>query len=283
MDDECSGCLYGEFSRPHNRRRRVGIAMQSTLDAFLASGILAFMLTFARLGTAIMIMPGLGDSFVSARIRLHMALGISFVLFPIVMHYVPSPIPPTFVLVSLIVMEVIIGLLIGTFARIFMTALDTAGMIISMQSGLSNAQVFNPSLASQGSIMGAFLSVTGILLLFVTNLHHLLIIGLVESYEMFPLGALPDTGSMAELMVQAVSASFMIGVKLSAPFIVMTLLIYVGMGVLARLMPQIQVFMVALPLQILVSILLFTLVLTAIFSHWLGEYEAAIMFFLNGG
>ncbi len=256
--------------------------MQSALEAFLASGILAFMLTFARLGTALMIMPGLGDSFVSERIRLHMALGISFVLFPIVMLYIPSPIPPTFVLVALIGMEVIIGLLIGTVARIFMTALDTAGMIISMQSGLSNAQVFNPSLASQGSIMGAFLSVTGVLLLFVTNLHHLLITGAIESYELFPIGVLPDTGSMAELIAQAITSSFQIGVKLSAPFIVMTLLIYVGMGVLARLMPQIQVFMVALPLQILLSLILFSIVLVALFSYWLGEFEASMLFFLNG-
>ena len=256
--------------------------MQSTLEAFLAGGILAFMLTFARVGTAIMIMPGLGDSFVSERIRLHMALGISFVLFPIVMHYVPSPVPSTFVLVTLIMMEVIIGLLIGTVARIFMTALDTAGMIISMQAGLSNAQVFNPSLAAQGSVMGAFLSVTGVLLLFMTDLHHLLITGVIESYELFPLGALPDTGSMAELMADAVTSSFKIGVKLAAPFIVLTLLVYVGMGVLSRLMPQIQVFMVALPLQILLSILLFILVLTSLFSYWLGEFEAGMLYFLSG-
>ena len=257
--------------------------MQSTLEAFLAGGILAFMLTFARLGTAIMIMPGFGDSFVSERIRIHIALGMSFVLFPVIMPYIPSPIPSTFLLISLIGMEVIIGLLIGTVARIFMTALDTAGMIISMQSGLSNAQVFNPSLASQGSVMGAFLSVTGVLLLFITDLHHLMIIGLIESYELFPLGALPDTGSMAELIVQAVTSSFQIGVKLAAPFIVMTLLVYVGMGVLSRLMPQIQVFMVALPLQILLSMVLFSIVLTAIFSYWLGEFEAAMLFFLDGG
>ncbi len=257
--------------------------MQSTLEAFLAGGVLAFMLTFARMGTAIMIMPGLGDSFVSERIRLHMALAISFVLFPFVMPYIPHPVPPSFVLVTLIAMEIIIGLFIGTIARIFMIALDTAGMVISMQSGLSNAQVFNPALAAQGSIMGAFLSVTGIVLIFATNLHHLLITGLIESYELFPLGALPDTGSMAEFMVEAVTSSFSIGVKLASPFIVMTLLIYVGMGVLSRLMPQIQVFMVVLPLQILLSVILLSIVLMALFSYWLGEFEAGAMFFLSGG
>ena len=255
--------------------------MQSTLDVFLTSGVLAFVLTFTRIGTAIMIMPGLGDSFVSERIRLHTALGISFVLFPLVLPYIPYPVPPTFALVTLVAMELIIGLLIGTVGRILMMALDTAGMVISMQSGLANAQVFNPSLATQGSIMGAFLTVTGIVVLFATNLHHLLITAVVESYQMFPLGVIPDTGSMAELVSETVSASFLIGVKLASPFIVMTLLIYVGMGVLSRLMPQIQVFMVALPAQILLSVILSMFVLVAIFSYWIGAFEEGVIIFLE--
>ncbi len=228
-----------------------------------------------------MIMPGLGDSFVSNRIRLHMALGISFVMFPIIMPYIPSPVPPTFALVTLIAMELIIGLFIGTIARIFMTALDTAGMVISTQSGLANAQVFNPSLASQGSIMGALLSVTGVLILLETNLHHLLIMAIVESYELFPLGIIPDIGEMADMMAEVVASSFLIGIKLSMPFIVVTLLIYVGMGVLSRLMPQIQVFMVVMPLQILISIMLFAMVLSTLLLFWLGEFEEGMMFFLR--
>lgn len=257
--------------------------MQSALEAFLVSGVLAFMLTFVRIGTAIIIMPGLGDSFVSTRVRLHMALGISFVLFPFLLPYMPSPLPTTFALISLIAMELIIGLLIGTVARIFMTALDTAGMVISSQSGLANAQVFNPTLSAQGSIVGAFLSMTGAVLIFATNMHHLLLTGLVESYQMFPLGTVPDSGSMAELITRAVSASFMIGVKLAIPFIVVTLLIYVGMGVLTRLMPQVQVFLVVLPLQILMAIILLSIVAAALFHHWLMHYESALFFFFSNG
>ena len=257
--------------------------MQSALEAFLVSGVLAFMLTFVRIGTAIIIMPGLGDSFVSTRIRLHMALGISFVLFPLVLPYIPNPIPSTFELVGLIAMELVIGLMIGTFARIFMTALDTAGMVISSQSGLANAQVFNPSLAAQGSIIGAFLSMTGAVILFATNMHHLLIMGVMESYQMFPLGSVPDSGSMAELITKAVAASFVLGVKLAIPFVVITLLIYVGMGVLTRLMPQVQVFLVVLPLQILMAIVLLSLVAAALFHQWLTEFESAMFFFFSNG
>lgn len=255
--------------------------MGSALEDYLTLSVLAFALTFTRMGTALMIMPGIGDSFVSTQVRIHIAAALSFVLFPLTMHYIPDPIPPTFMLLSLIIMEFIIGLFFGTLARIFMTALDTAGMIISTSSGLGNAQVFNPSLATQGSLVGAFLSVTGVTVLFTANLHHLLIAGLVESYEMFPIGALPDTGSMAELMARTLSASFAIGLKIGAPFIVVSILIYVGMGVLSRLMPQIQVFLIALPLQILISLAVMAMVLSAALFFWAGQFEEGMVFFLK--
>ncbi len=257
--------------------------MPSTIEDFLVTGVFAFILMFVRIGTAVMIMPGVGDSFVPGRIRLHMALGMTLALFPLLMPHVPSPIPGTVTLLSLIVMEFLIGVFFGTIARIFMTALDTAGMVISLESGLGNAQIFNPGLATQGSLMGAFLSVTGVVVLFATNLHHLLIMGVLESYDLFPVGAIPDTGSMAELMAKAVAASFSIGVKIGTPFLVVTLLIYVGMGVLSRLMPQVQVFLLAIPLQILISLVTLTLVLSAGLLYWLGQFEAGMVFFLSGG
>lgn len=255
--------------------------MEQTLADFMTQGVFAFMLVFVRLGTAVMIMPGVGDSFVSERIRLLFALAFSFALFPLLINNVPSPIPGTFGLIILILMEFIIGLFIGSIARVFMAALDTAGMVISIQSGLGNAQVFNPSMATQGSIMGAFMSVTGAVVLFATDMHHLLFMGLYDSYQLFPVGGLPEVGSMAQLFTAAVSAAFRIGVQIGAPFIVLTLLIYTGMGVLSRLMPQVQVFLIALPMQILLAIVLMAVILPAAFMFWLGEFEGAMGAFIK--
>ncbi len=251
-------------------------------EEFFVTGVFAFILSFVRIGTAVMIMPGLGDSFVPQRIRLHVALGFSFVLFPLIVDKIPDPIPTTMALITLIVIEFVIGVFIGSIARIFMAALDVAGMVISFSSSLSNAQLFNPSLASQGSLMGAFLSVTGMLVIFAANFHHLLIMGVLGSYDFFPVGGVPDAGSMAELVARALSSSFLIGVQIGAPFVVMTLLIYMGMGVLSRLMPQIQVFLLALPLQVLLSLIMLSLVLSAGFMYWLSKFEEAMVFFLGG-
>ncbi|MCB9996485.1 MAG: flagellar biosynthetic protein FliR [Rhodospirillales bacterium] len=255
----------------------------SLLEEFLVQGVFAFILTFVRIGAAMTIMPGVGDTFTPQQIRLYIALGLSLVLSPLVAPHLPDPVPTTAVLFTLIIMEFVIGIFIGTIARIFMVALDTAGMAISMMSGLGNAQVFNPAFAAQGSLIGAMMSVTGVVLLFATNMHHLLFYGLIGSYELFPVGAVPDTGSMAELMSRAVASSFLIGVQISAPFIVVSLLVYIGMGVLTRLMPQIQVFLLALPLQIILSLITLGLVISTAMLYWISKFEDGMVFFLSGG
>lgn len=252
-----------------------------TLQDLLAGGVLSFILIFVRIGTAMMIMPGIGDSFVPQNVRLYIALSLSLVLAPVMYPYMPSPIPALPLLFVLIVMEFVIGIFFGTIARILMLALDTAGMVISMASGLSNAQLFNPIMATQGSIVGAFLSVTGVLVLFASDMHHLMFQGLAESYTMFPIGAIPDTASMADMISRAIAGSFLVGVQIGAPFLTISLLLYVGMGVLSRLMPQLQVFLLALPVQILISLVMLTMVLSASMLFWLAHFQDGMVFFLT--
>lgn len=251
------------------------------LQEFLVSGVFAFMIIFVRFGTALMIMPGIGDSFVPNNIRLYIALGFSLALTPVLMRMVPTPVPAFGTLLALLAIEFVTGLFIGSIARVLMMALDTAGMLISMASGISNAQVFNPSLAVQGSVFGAFMSVMGVTLLFVTDLHHLLLMGLMESYEMFPMGGVPDTGSMAELMARAVSASFLTGFQIAIPFVVISLLLYIGMGVLSRLMPQVQVFILAIPVQILLALITLSITLSASMLFFLTRFEDGMVYFLS--
>ena len=241
------------------------------------------MITFVRIGAAATIMPGIGDSFVPQNIRLYIALGISLTLMPLVAPYLPNPLPNTAGLLVLIACEFVIGIFIGTIARILMTALDTAGMVISMQSGLGNAQVFNPTMSTQGSLIGAMMSVTGVVMIFVTNMHHLLIYGLIGSYEVFPVGKIPDSGGMAEMISKAIGGSFLVGIQISAPFIVLSMMLYIGMGVLSRLMPQVQVFMLSLPLQITLSLVTLSLMFSAGMLFWLTKFEEGLMFFFGTG
>ncbi|MDD3021023.1 MAG: flagellar biosynthetic protein FliR [Alphaproteobacteria bacterium] len=252
----------------------------SDLQTFLTTGVLAFMLTFVRMGTIIMIMPGIGNSYVPANIRLHFALAFSFILFPFLQAKIPTPLPGTFMLMTLILMEFVVGLFIGTVSRVLLSALDVAGMIISTQSSLANAQIFNPAFASQGSIIGGFITLAGTLLIFDTDMHQLLIMAMIRSYELFPLGQVPDVGSMAALLIRQLSMAFVIGVQMTAPFLVVVMLLYIGMGVMSKLMPQVQVFMIAVPLQIWIALVLFALVGSTMMLFWLNWFAEGMGVFL---
>lgn len=254
----------------------------SIIESFVALQITAFMLTFVRLGTAVMLMPGVGDSFVPTNIRLYFALALSLVLMPIVAMYMPAPVPTGTLLIATIFTEFMIGALIGTIARILMSATDTAGMILSFQTGLSNAQLFNPQMAMQGSLLGAFLSVSAACILFTLDIHHLMIRGLLESYTLFPMGQMPDSGSMAEVVVRTVLHAFDIAVQMSAPLLITILILYVSMGVLSKLMPQLQIFMIAMPVQIMLSLLILILSFSAMMTYFTNEYGTSIGQFLGG-
>lgn len=257
--------------------------MISDLQTFLTTGVFAFMLAFVRTGTVVMLMPGIGNTFVPPTTRLYFALAFSFVLFPILQAKLPGGVPNSLTMLVLVGVEFMIGLFIGTIARLLMAALDTAGTIISTQASLSNAMLFNPQFASQGSIIGTFITLVGIMLLFATDLYHLLILGIVQSYNIFPLGEVPEVGSMTDLVVNAVAGSFAVGIQITAPFILIILLLYIGMAVMSKLMPQVQVFMIAMPLQILLCLILLAIVGSSMMLVWLGEFEKGMNFFISSG
>lgn len=254
--------------------------MESLLQEFVTSQITTYALVFCRIGTVMMLMPGVGDSFIPPNIRILLAVAFTAILSPVAENYLPD-IANNQVFVWLVITEILTGFFIGTVARIFMAALDTAGMLIGMNIGLGSAMIFNPQMAGQGSAVGAFLSIIGAVLLFTTDLHHMLIYGMMDSYKTFPVGGgiLDMAGGMASTTSQAVNSSFAIGFYMSVPFMVVSLFLYIAMGVLGRLMPQIQVFVLALPLQIILGLLVFMMTISTMMLFWLHHYDEAIQLF----
>lgn len=250
-----------------------------SVTEFVTTGVFAFILVFVRVGTAIMIMPGIGNAFVPANIRLYFALAFTFVIFPILQDRVPNPIPETFTFFTMIMMEFIAGLFLGTVMRILLAAIDIAGMIIATQSSLANAQLFNPSFASQGSIVGAFLTMVAILLLLVTDMHHLMITGIIESYDLILFNQIPPMGDIANIIIQQVGFAFKIAIQMTAPFLVIVTLLNVGMGVMSKVMPQVQVFMLAVPIQVTLSLITLGIIMSTMMLYWLSSYDEGFHIF----
>jgi flagellar biosynthetic protein FliR len=142
--------------------------------------------------------------------------------------------------------------------------------------GLGFVTAVDPTQGQQGVLVGNFLSVLGVTLIFATDLHHLMIAALNDSYALFKPGDVPIVGDIATAITGTVAQAFRIGVQLAAPFLVFGLLFNLGLGVLSRLMPQMQVFFVGMPLSILVGFLILLLVLGAMMTTFLGHVEGVL-------
>ena len=251
------------------------------LEQYLPLQVLAFLIVFTRIAAAVMILPGVGEAFVPMRVRLLFAMLLTLVVSPLISSHLP-PEPRTLVdLFRLVFLEIVVGVYLGMVARIMLLTLDTAGRIISLTIGMANAEVFNPSISSQASLPGLLLTTMGVMLLFATNMHHLFILAIVDSYKVFPAGAIFEWGDSAFVIARLIADSFRLALQLTAPFIVISLIFFMGLGMLARLMPQLQIFFVGLPVQLAGGLLIFSIIISGLFSIFLDYYAKNLNQFLT--
>jgi flagellar biosynthesis protein FliR len=246
------------------------------LDKILSGHVFAFLFVFARLGSVLMLLPGFGETYVSARLRMMLALSLSFLLMGPMLPVIPALPPDLSGLMRVFGYEIVIGLFFGSLIRLFMSVLETIGFVIALQTGLSNAVVLNPALATQSPLPSAFLSVVGVTLVFTTGLDHFLLRSLMATYDLFPPGGVLQPGDMAKSYTQAFSRSFLVGIELASPFMVIGLLMYVALGIMQRLMPQVQLFLVALPIQIWGGLVLLAVTISTMMTLWLRYFDQSV-------
>jgi flagellar biosynthetic protein FliR len=227
----------------------------------------------------IMLLPVIGDAGVPARVRLAFALAVSAALVSVTARYYPTNTPPPLELAALIAREATAGVLVGTMARLIMSTLETAGTLIAVQTGLAFATTLDPGQGTQSAIVSTFLSLVGSLLVFETGLHHLAIGAISGSYTLLPPNQAFPAGDMAEMTLNLVSGSFALGLQLASPFIVFGLLIYATLGVLSRLMPQLQIFFLAMPVSILTGFVLLMLFLGVMMTAFLDFFAGQMRLF----
>jgi flagellar biosynthetic protein FliR len=241
--------------------------------SFLPALAAAFLLTFARIGTMVMLLPGVGESGMPVRVRLTIALALTAVILPLHRAAYTIDLQSLWPVLTMLFEEIVVGGVLGLTARLAISALQVAGSVVAQQLGLGFVTAVDPTQNQQGLIVGNFLALLGVTLIFATDLHLLVIRGLNESYSLFRPGEMPVVGDMAQLITSTVATAFKIGIQLSAPFLVFGLLFNLGLGVLSRLMPQMQVFFIGMPLTIILGLLLLLLVIAAMMGVFVNYME----------
>ncbi len=255
--------------------------MDLPLKDILPGDILTYSLVFARVGAMVTTLPALGEAIIPPRARLMLALALTLVMAPVVGELYPvGAAGQPLTMMGLVVSETITGLAIGMVLRMVMSAVQVAGNVIATQTGLAFAQTFDASQGTQSALVSMFLSMLAIVLIFAADLHHLLIAGIENSYTAFPPGHLPPADGMLKLAIGAVSGLFTVGLQMSAPFLVFGLVLYGAAGVLSRMMPQLQIFFIAMPLSILAGFVLLALSLSTMMLWFLDAFTTHAQLFV---
>ena len=244
--------------------------------SFLPALAAAFLLTFARVGTMVMLLPGIGELSVPSRVRLTIALVLTAILLPAHQKAYAIDLKALGPVLLLLFQELVIGAVLGLTARLVISALQVTGSVVAQQLGLGFVTAVDPTQNQQGLLVGNFLTVLGVAMVFATDLHHLVIAALNDSYTIFQPGELPLMGDAAQHVTRIIATAFRIGIQLSAPFLVFGLLFNFGLGLLSRLMPQMQVFFIGLPLSILLGLLLLLLVIGAMMGTFVDYLQGVL-------
>jgi len=241
---------------------------------WLPSTAYLFMLLFVRIGAILMLMPALGEDMIPARLRLGFALAFTLVVYPLLSPQLPAMPDDMMAIAGFIFHELAVGLMLGAIVRITVMATTVAGAIIAFQAGLSAAMAADPTqVGVQGAVFGSFLSFLGMTLIFATDLHHVALAATYDSYAVFPLDAPLMFDDAAQLAIRTVAGAFSVGVQMAAPFIVFGLVFNLGAGILARLMPAMQVFFVLMPANIILGLVLFAMLLAMTMGWYLTSFE----------
>lgn len=247
-----------------------------------------FILVLARIVTMVSLVPIYGSGAVPTQTKIGFSLLLSFIIFPIVVRDFP-PIPEHLLLFfGLMFREVLVGVLMGLVTSIIFAAVQLSGQIFGMQIGFGIVNVIDPLSDLQISILGQFEFLVAIMLFLAVGGHHLLIAAMANSYLHVPLGAFAVNAPLTEQVTQMLGKMFDIAFKVGFPMIAAIFLINIVMGVIARTVPQMNIFIVGLPLNIFVGLIVMGLSIVYVTfllkNHFTSMFtDLLIMFEMAGG
>lgn len=244
------------------------------LDAFY--GVL---LIFLRVAAIVFSAPVLDTATIPVVFKAGLAFAVSILLLPVVDAVVTVGELSLLSFAIGILSEVAIGVTIGLSVKLLFTGIQLAGQIAGYQMGFAVANVMDPLTSVQIPILAQFYNLTAMLVFLAVNAHHMFFTALVESYTVIPPLSLQITPQLVEMIMRLASNMFVVAIKVGAPLIAVMLLTSVGLGLVARTVPQIHIFVVAMPLKIVLGLVFMIIVapyLTAFMIDLFSSYQVTL-------
>jgi len=222
----------------------------------------AFLLVLTRVSGIFLIAPFFGSLNIPMQLRAGAAIMITLVTFPVIVEKTTVTAPESILMFGgAVAQEMFIGWLIGFIAFVVFAAINMSGKIMDMQVGFSVANVMDPTSGQQAPLIGSFLYNLAVIYFLVVNGHHIIIGALIESFKRIPLDGLIWNEALASFIGDITAGVFLTGMKIAMPVTFSILLVNVGMGILARTMPQMNIFVVGIPLHLTIGIFMLSMLM----------------------
>ena len=246
-------------------------------EAFLAglpTQAFGLVLVFSRIGAACTMLPAIGEAELPGTVRLGFTLALTVLLLPVVAPGLPEMPVSVWAIFAMVAAEIATGLWLGWLARLVVLALPIAGQFIASQIGLASVIQPDPDLGPQSTALARLFSLAAPVVILASGLYALPLAALAGSYRLIAPGALLPVADSARTVLRAVAEGFALALRLAAPFVVAGLLWQSALGLLARLVPNMQVFAASIPGQILGGLVLLLLFAAGLVTAWQGEVRS---------
>jgi flagellar biosynthetic protein FliR len=238
------------------------------------------LLVFLRVAALVFTAPIFDSATIPVVLKAGLALAVSVLLFPVVDTMVNFTDLSLIGFVFGICAEIAIGITIGLSIKLLLAGIQLAGQIAGLQMGLAMANVMDPTSSSQIPLFAQFYNLMAMLIFLAVNAHHQFFRAIVDSYRVLPPLTFQMNDQLASLMMKLGADMFVLAIKVGAPLIAVLLLVSVGLGLVARTVPQMNIFVVAMPLKILIG-LSFVMIsapfMTAFFIDLFSSYQGTML------
>ncbi|MCA1797100.1 MAG: flagellar biosynthetic protein FliR [Geobacteraceae bacterium] len=228
----------------------------------------------ARVAAILTSMPVFGTNMVPARAKVALAIMLTILVHPVVNIDVTGVGFSTLSMGMLMAKEVILGGMLGFVARLIFTAVEFGGTVVGYQMGFAAANVYDPQNQRQVSLMSQFQNVFAILVFLAIDGHHIFLRTLVASYDLLPPGMLDLSGPAVPFIVELMGHMMVLAVRFSAPVLAVLLLSGLILGIMTRVFPQLNVFLLSFPINIGLALIITGLTMAVVVSLLQGEFAA---------
>lgn len=231
-------------------------------------------LAFLRISVILFALPMIGDPPTPVRARILIGLALTFGLYSTIpAGFAPSLNTDLLSLCIYVIREVLVGLVLGYLGRAAFDGLLMAANVVAYQMGFSTASLFVPDAGAQMDAFTAFHRLVVMLIFLALNLHQIFISAIAQSFQLVPGGVGAMHGSLVSLLVSSSSSIFTIAIQLAAPILVALLFTMAGLGLIARTVPQMNVFTMSFPVSFGVGLLVYIATLP-FFPEWMQNHFA---------